>query len=330
MSEGNVLARFPAPPGEGRPLADLCRELYRGQLLTWREFAEAYAALQAVWIRELQAGGERFVVQFNPGREASTAADLDPAALAARACFLCPDRLPREQAAVLYREEYLILCNPRPIFSPHFTVSARAHRPQDLAGGIEDLLALAKDLAPDLNVFYNGPDCGASAPDHLHFQVYPRGGLPVDRRLAEAAKDMGAFSLACLSLAGREAVVLAGTEAGDLAGGVRALLAALGRVRGGEGEGMVNCLGGYYGRGWVLAVFPRRRGRPGAYYLAGEGRRVISPGSVEMGGMVITVHEGDFAALDEGTLLGIYEDVALEAPLVREAAAAVRGVLRGA
>ena len=126
-----IIAVYDGTPGEP-PLASRCRELFSQQMFTWQEFAAAHLELNGAWLRELSSGPHTVLVQFNPGRTVNATAAIDDDAVRNRPCFLCPDRLPVSQAAVRYREDFLILVNPRPIFSPHYTVVHIRHLPQHL------------------------------------------------------------------------------------------------------------------------------------------------------------------------------------------------------
>ena len=139
-----------------------------------------------------------------PGRIKSTLADVGEKSVAERACFLCPPNLPEEQKGILYRKDYLILCNPMPVFSSHFTISHLDHRPQELAGTVATLLTLLCDFGPGFLILYNGPGCGASAPDHLHFQAVPSGLMPIEGeiRATQRASGRRAGMFPCI---GREA-----------------------------------------------------------------------------------------------------------------------------
>ena len=119
-------------------------------------------------------------VQFNPGRYISTSAKVDEKSINDRKCFLCPANLPEEQKGILYEEEYLILGNPFPIFPEHFTIPNINHVPQQIKNNFPLMLKLTKDLSKHYVVLYNGPKCGASAPDHFHFQAGTKNFMPIE------------------------------------------------------------------------------------------------------------------------------------------------------
>ena len=127
------------------------------------------------------------------------------------------DHLPEEQKGILYRGDYLILCNPMPVFFPHFTVSHLDHRPQIITEQIDTFLQLIADLGPGWAVLYNGPrvTTGASAPDHLHFQIIPSGRMPIEKAILEKKRlalltPVSDCILYRVKDLGREVVVLEG------------------------------------------------------------------------------------------------------------------------
>ncbi|MHB8771146.1 MAG: GNAT family N-acetyltransferase [Syntrophales bacterium] len=305
-------------PGEGNspPLAESAAALLAEQKEQWPGLAAAYTALQNVRVREVRSGSWAVQVQFNPRRSVSSGARVDPESIRRRPCFLCRENLPGEQRAILYRETYLILCNPVPVFPGHLTVAHIRHLPQSLADHREVFLRLALDFGPQTVLLYNGPRCGASAPDHLHFQAVPAG-LPVERELRAAAggaeeKRRGTAVIWAAEGIGRGAVVVEGKAAGDTAAALGEVIAALGRTAAPDAEPMMNVLATHSGEGWRLMIFPRLKHRPDAYFREGEGKLSVSPGAVEMGGVFVTHREEDFLALDAGLIEGILREVAFD------------------
>ena len=129
--------------------------------------------------------------QFNAGRMTSTSAKVDPKSISERKCFLCEKNLPAEQKGILYNNKYIILCNPFPIFPTHFTLTHKEHQPQRILDTFSDMLDLSKDLSKHYSVIYNGPRCGASAPDHLHFQAGNKYFMPIDDEFHQIKNEYG-------------------------------------------------------------------------------------------------------------------------------------------
>lgn len=316
---GRIFATWPSAIHASLP--ELCDSLLSRQISVWPGLAEGYAALQDVRKREIPCDGYSVFVQHNPKRFASTTAKVDDGSRAERACFLCPDNLPPAQQGILFQDEFLILCNPAPIFKKHYTIVHREHIPQQLNGRIGVLLDLARDLSPEFTLFYNGPKCGASMPDHLHFQASPMGAIPIERLLAGGdgslkRRSSGAVSVATLERAGRPAVVIQGTDALLVRNLISRLLVVAQEVLQSVEEPMVNVLFSF-GRGvWSVLVFLRRKHRPEAFFKEGDDRVLISPAAVDIGGLLVAPLERDFERLDADMVRAIYNEVLVDAATV--------------
>ena len=305
-------------PEEGKPsLDDLAAGLLERQKKTWPGLAGGYAALEAARVREIRGDGWIVKVQFNPRRIVSSGARLDPESIRERPCFLCLSHLPQEQQAILYRDKFLVICNPAPIFPGHLTIAHRRHLPQSLPENLEIFLRLAADFGPRMIVFYNGPRCGASAPDHLHFQAAPAGLLPVEAEVLEPRNRASVRQCKGVSLwrtrgLGRGILVIEGKSAARVSSAFGKVIVALRRLNPSDDEPMLNLFCTHTGESWRLILFPRLTLRPAAYYREGEERLLVSPGAADMGGMLITPMEKDFLALDQELILGIFREVALD------------------
>lgn len=284
------------------------------QLAEWPLAGRNFAALEGVELRTVTMPGMDIKVQFNPARIVSSGAKVDARSLAARPCFLCEANRPAEQRGIDWRG-YTVLVNPFPIFPRHLTIPAVNHTPQRIAGRVADMLALAAEL-DGYTVFYNGPRCGASAPDHMHFQAGNSDFLPLWDALARApmqpvADDSEGTVLAeCTALPVNVFVIdAASPEAGQRMFG--RLYAALPE---GEEEPMMNLLAA----GGRLVVVPRKRHRPSFYGTEGTGCMLLSPASVDMGGAFITPRREDFGRLDAGVLARVFGELCLDADEIKE------------
>ena len=270
----------------GTPLSDLAIALLERQKKTWPSLSAGYAALEAARLREIRGDGWCVNVQFNPRRIVSSGANLDPESLRRRPCFLCPENLPPEQQAIRYRDDYLILCNPAPIFPAHWTIAHVRHFPQLLS-------------------------------DHLHFQAAPAGLLPAEEEILNPRKRVGTRRRDGVEISrsaglGRGILVIEGKEEGSVAAAAGEVIGALGRSTNSDGEPLLNILCARTGEGWRLILFPRRKHRPDAYFREGGERRLISPGAVDMGGIIITSREEDFLAMTPDLVRGIFREVAFD------------------
>jgi len=245
-----------------------------GQLRQWPMAEANFRALESVAVRRCGPAGMR--VQFNPARAISTGARVDAASIKARPCFLCAANRPQEQIADSRFAGYELLVNPFPIFREHFTIAAREHTPQLIAGRAGHMCAIAGEM-PGYAVFYNGARCGASAPDHFHFQAVPADALPF---LAARSFPFKVFTFS----------VSSGADA-DTA--MSKVLDAVSRLPGQPacGEPMVNILAVAAGSGTVeFTVIPRRAHRPD-FYGTGTGQMLVSPASVDLAGVMIVPRE---------------------------------------
>jgi hypothetical protein len=309
----------PAGIADGpEPLGIRLRAFLRWQAERWPRLAAALEALERIETRVIQLGSRPVTLQWNPGRVASTTARVDELSLRARPCFLCPGNLPAEEFGLPLGDELVLLANPAPIMPLHIVAAHRGHTPQRLAPVLGDAIALAAAAAGQLTVFYNGPRCGASAPDHIHLQAVAAGLLPDERRMADGP---GAPAGRQLSRAGdlevwsergssRVLTVLRGSTAG-VARGVRAALAALDEAVGGREEPPVNLLLTARGEQVTALLYPRGAHRPGCYAAEGADRCLISPGALDMAGLVITVRRRDYDGVDGDRLAQIFAETSL-------------------
>jgi hypothetical protein len=295
-------------------LVQLCQDLLEQQKLHWLQLTEGYRALESVRVREIVCGNYSISVQFNPKRIKSTGADLDAKTIQERKCFLCLENLPEPQKGILYRDEFLLLCNPAPIFTRHFTFSSIYHLPQELESSLSVLLKLGRDLSPDFTVFYNGPKSGASAPDHLHFQVTPRRAIPiecdaVDMRRRKRLYYRNHVTGCVLMNYDRTAFVIESTDELRLLEFMKDMLEAWKKALGSMEEPKMNILCSYQEELWRLIILPRRKHRPDIYFLEGDDRVLISPAAVDIGGFVVTPSERDFLRMDARLMKSIFTEV---------------------
>ena len=288
------------------------------QLAGWPEAARRYRDLREVQTKEITIGGMPVRVQYNPARAVSTLARTDAASIAARPCFLCRENRPQQQESMPFEgcdgRRYEILVNPFPIFPEHFTVPAVDHVPQRIAGRFPDMLRLA-DTFPDMTVFYNGPESGASAPDHFHFQMGCKGFLPVERHFGllgpKTVMRPGAAVIALTSayIPGLPVITAPDAKSAEAAF-LRVLRSLPVSPRTGEPQLNILCWKERTDSDTVfrILVIPRKAHRPSCYY-APEGEAVrISPASVDLGGVFIVPVEEDFRRTDAEVLQSIIRE----------------------
>lgn len=304
-----IFAEFSGNKDLSLPL--LCQSLYDTQKKTWSKLDESCRNLAAAHTRKL-SGAYKVYLQFNPARAVSSGAAVDKESIKNRLCFLCENNLPLQQLGVLYRNQYLILCNPAPIFENHFTIVSLRHEQQEIAASINWLLQLSADMA-GYAVFYNGPACGASAPDHLHFQSVPHKFLPFLRELKKLSpvKEESSIRYSRSEIFDRSVVALESKNAEALTEQFLNLLSATQKILKTNDEPPVNVICYYSVHCWKLVVFMRRKHRPDAYFATGDNRIFISPGAVDMAGVMITPLLDNYNRLDYNTVREIYGEVSL-------------------
>lgn len=282
------------------------------QLRDWPMAARYYETLKSVRSRELMVADHRILLQFNPGRITSTAAKLDKQSIAERPCFLCAHHLPPEQEKIDLGE-YFLLVNPFPIFPQHFTLPAKQHQPQDILPVFADFLGFAAQL-DDYLLFYNGPRCGASAPDHLHFQAATRGMLPLlvdyQQMKQERCTLLDSFGEAQLYAYNNDLHRVFVIESGSSDDAVE-LYSRIYRELQGESneEPMMNLIAQYDEGRWEVFLLPRKAFRPKQYTAEGDQQLLVSPAAVEMAHLVITPREEDFDKITIDDIHNIFEQI---------------------
>ena len=272
-----------------------------------------YQALSGVEVKDMTIDGFPAKLFFNPARVRSVMADVSPEALQKRACFLCPDGVEEHQLTHNWDSPtghtYYIRVNPFPIFSPHFTVSSSVHERQELLPHLESMLHLAKEM-PEMTIFYNGPMCGASAPDHMHFQAVPRHSLPIEDHFDANYANAILVQEADLQdqLAAVKRILAMGTipEEASQTGSL-----TIGASHAEEYEPRWNIVT-WYDEKWHTVVFFRKESRPMCFFAPEEERILFSPATVEMGGIGIVANRESFDRLTPSKLRDIIREVADE------------------
>ena len=287
-------------------------DFFHNQLNQWKDVAKRFEELKGVQTREVGSA----LAQFNPARLVSTGAKIDKATLAKRPCFLCEKNRPKEQIVLPFGNDFDILVNPFPILPVHFTIPSRHHQLQAIAENYVQIHRLLRAY-PQLMVFYNGPKCGASAPDHLHFQAGTSGILPLQRdweRLYETSVPLlklndteGIYEIKdyiCPALA-----IVSHTEKHDVEL-FSCLYEAL-PMKEDETEPMMNIVAWRNGEAFISVVFPREKHRPDCYSADGEAQCLVSPGSLDMAGLMILPRQSDFEGMTAERAKAILREVSL-------------------
>lgn len=289
---------------EGRSLSAVLAELEQRQTNAWPDLREGIAALRQIEYRQLNVNGASISLQHNPRRMVSSSARVDQKSIAERPCFLCAANLPVEEQGIEFGEGFVLVFNPMPVLPSHIVAIYDEHVPQRIAGRVSAFLKLTTALGEGFAVIYNGPRCGASAPDHLHFQAVSSAGLPilVDGNLVDyparflllVDEDEGVLEqkLDCVVQTLAE-ISEPGSEPGE--------------------EPMINLVSTVYDGKIRIYVFPRSKHRPESFFKTGDAQRMISPAALDLAGMVVAPRRDDFDRLTDSELGGIFNEVTIDA-----------------
>ena len=312
-----ILARQQMLQGKQELMNDSpLQRFFNRQLERWGDARKRYHDLRNVKTRELVVGASSIQVQWNPARMVSTGASIDKQTIQERPCFLCEQNRPKEQFKKSIDSQYDLLVNPFPILPTHFTIPSVKHRPQLIREAYGEIHKLLEEY-PELMVFYNGPKCGASAPDHAHFQAGTSGRLPLQKSWKRLSHNLTQI----ISLNDDENISLiedypcpallirSRSQYGDEQLFLR-LYEALPQ-REDESEPMMNIVSWRKDEEYYSVVFLRGKHRPDCYYAEGADQFIISPGALDMAGLIITPRQEDFERLTPEKALGILSEVSL-------------------
>ena len=283
---------------------------FNRQLEVWTDARHRFRDLKHVETRQFS---DQLKLQWNPARIVSTGAKIDKKTLGERPCFLCDKNRPKEQMSKQIDEKFHLLVNPFPILPVHFTIPARKHQPQLIYKNYGEMHRFIS-LHSDLMVFYNGPKCGASAPDHLHFQAGTNGILPLQtnwQRLSRNLTDIISLNDEEKISVVRDFIVPTFVIISKSAESDEALFRRLYKAmpqRGDETEPMMNIISWRKGEEFISVVIPREKHRPKAYFAEGDAQFVVSPGALDMSGLIITPREEDFRKLTEEKALSLLQE----------------------
>jgi len=284
------------------------------QLEKWDKARNNFRELKNINIRELNAGNFTFTVQFNPARIVSTAAKIDKQNIGMRPCFLCEKNRPAEQRIKVFDEKFDILVNPFPILPEHFTIPAHKHQPQAILANYGEIHKLLS-VYPEFMVFYNGPKCGASAPDHAHFQAGTNGILPLQAQWGRLSRNLNVIlsfnddeDISVISDYPVPAILIRSKSAESDEEMFTRVYSAM-PVRENEYEPMMNIISWMDGDRHMTVVFPREKHRPDCYSAEGDRQYLVSPGALDMAGMIITPRHEDFERMTAEKASSILSEV---------------------
>jgi hypothetical protein len=295
------------------------------QRKTWPLLSGNYDGLNNVRVKQFSFDGFSMKVQFNPGRIVSSSAKVDAKSIRERKCFLCMENLPGEQRGILLNKNYMVLANPFPIFPEHLTIPHLEHIPQSITDAFADMMEVTRSIGSRFSLFYNGPKCGASAPDHLHFQAGNRGFLTIESELAHLVTTYGepvpcveAMSVHAVDDSLRRYFVVRSGSKDQLKLFFEALYKAFDEISSTGEEPMMNILSWYDEPVWTVLFFLREKHRPSHFFREDEGNILLSPASVDFGGVCITPLEKDYLKMNKESLQEIFNEVSLNKSAFRK------------
>ena len=290
---------------------------FNRQLEIWDQAAENYRALKNVETRELVSGENIVKLQWNPARMTSTGADISKKAVKKRPCFLCKDNRPKTQIDKPFGQKLNILVNPYPIMPSHFTIPTKKHQPQKIYDLYPEIYKLLNTYQ-QLTVFYNGPLCGASAPDHQHLQAFYGATLPLQDSWQRLS---------------RQITVVQQNDDDELIGSINGYLCPAFVIKthsqktdslffkklykalpqdNGQTEPMMNIVAWKENHEHIVVVIPRKKHRPDAYFAEDDSQRIVSPGALDMAGLIVTPRKDDFDVIDAHEAEQIIGEVGLD------------------
>ncbi|HMY76918.1 MAG TPA: DUF4922 domain-containing protein [Blastocatellia bacterium] len=308
---GNITS-FPLYPDA---INDYLKALFRQQTETWPMLREAISALDKVEYKEFSVAGSKVRAQFNPGRLISTAAKVDAATISQRPCFLCVENLPPEEKGLSFGNDLTILCNPFPVLPNHLVIASNEHTPQQLTKNrLSDMLDLADDLAGEWFVLYNGARCGASAPDHFHFQACYSDGVPLFEDFdawLRRAPDSKKINFVVNRNYRFKLMACGSSDRDRLMDWVYRAIELLAVVTNAESEPMFNLIVTARHRQWSAFILPRSKHRPACYDAEGDAKLTISPAAIDLAGVVVVPQPDHFARVTAEDLEKIFAEVGL-------------------
>lgn len=308
-------------------LEDLLKEKSSVEILTdfinqqvrdWPLANGNFNGLEKVEEKEFQFDGFKIKVQFNPERIRSSAAKVDKKSIENRACFLCLDKLPAEQGGIAQGEDLVILVNPFPIIPQHFTIPKVDHVPQSFMDNLRAMLSLVKDMQ-GYTAFYNGPKCGASAPDHMHFQAGNKGFMPVEQEYfllkdqSELLFQSEETEVRAFEHYMRKMISVESSNTEELTALVSKFYNAFADMQPNEEEPMLNVICSFVDGKYLMHLFPRKLHRPTQYFAEGDEQLLISPASVDFGGVFITPRREDFEKITAEDIKDMFDQVCVDA-----------------
>jgi len=297
--------------------SNAAKRLFEIQNEEWPMLKTGVQSLTTIKSKPFQFDGLKINAQFNAGRMTSTSAKVDSKSISERKCFLCEKNLPAEQKGILYNNKYIILCNPFPIFPTHFTLTHKEHQPQRILDTFSDMLDLSKDLSKHYSVIYNGPRCGASAPDHLHFQAGNKYFMPIDDEFYQIKNEYGKMifedddlSFYAINDGIRKFISIESIDKDLVINTFNKFYKTYSELMNENQEPLLNLVSFYEEEyGWRVIIFLRAKHRPAVFFAEGDDKMLVSPAAIDLGGVCVFPREEDFNRITKQKIEEIFKEV---------------------
>jgi hypothetical protein len=298
-----------------RDYSNVANSLFSSQLKNWELAGVNYKLLSKVKTKIVDFQSFKIFVQFNPERIRSSSAKVDSKSIEARPCFLCGKNRPIQQQGIQVPDNMTILVNPFPIFKRHLTIPSEAHTDQRINHNFGKMLDLSEDL-PEFVIFYNGPECGASAPDHLHFQAGNKGFLPIEadfrcRKFVTLISKKDGVEIWNWNDYLRGILTFHGTSKRHLISAFDSFYEKASKFQPDKPEPMLNILSYISGKSYTIHMIPRKLHRPRQFFTEGEKQILLSPASVDLAGVIIVPREEDYIKINAADIEDIFTQVCL-------------------
>ena len=293
------------------------------QKTAWPKLKAALQNLDEQMIKDVFLSDLEVRLHHNPHRIKSSASKVDKVSISERPCFLCTDNLYDKQLALCFHEDWLILNNPYPIFKDHLVVSHKDHILQDINTALPAMIKFVQDTDFSFSAFYNGPACGASAPDHLHFQACRKYAIPIIDQTEKIINANNTSSLSIIntdsssrSFAGtldnRGIFICSTKDSETLLSKLIQIISYLGNSSKSSDEPLINIILSGKDNTYTAILFPRKAHRPECFFQENPDKLLISPGAVDIGGSIILPRKADYDTINKQILLNIFSEVCFD------------------
>ncbi|GBD91976.1 hypothetical protein BMS3Abin04_02708 [bacterium BMS3Abin04] len=306
--------------------ADFIEAFFNWQISKWQFARENYTALESVKVKRFNFPDTSVLVQYNPHRVGSIMALTDEKSIANRKCFLCNENLHAEQVGVKLTENYTLLVNPFPVISIHFTAKFNSHVPQKISENLIEILNGAQTLGDNYFLLYNGPEAGASVPEHRHFQGGAKNKLPflkdiitkIENRYKANSDltlmdvlDFKQTKLFAVQDEIRNYFVITGVNASEIEEMFFNLFNVFTSLFGAEKEIKLNLISTVEKGKHYLVIFPRAKHHPSCFFEEGEKQLLVRPSTLDIGGIIVLPREEDFNKITKEKIKEIFSEVGI-------------------